>query len=94
MAVNCGANPRQLAMATPPASPASFAALAGTVSFSPLSSVYWRTSDSKCVNNLPQNGWAVNLPHFPLILTVIEVVRFLPQLALQDTDAKVHRHTE
>jgi len=47
MAVNCGAHPRKLAMAIPLASPTPFAALAGTVSLPPLSSVYWWTSGSK-----------------------------------------------
>src|SRR5258706_7568419 len=68
MAVNWGANPRKLAMATPLVSPTSFAALAGTLSFPPLFSVYWRTSDSKCVKSLPPNGRVVNLPRCPFFV--------------------------
>lgn len=47
--------------------------------------------------SLLPNGRAVDIPHFPILRVtwaVIEVVRFLPQLALQETDRKVHHHSE
>ena len=76
-------------MATPLASPMSFAALAGTRSLPSLLSVYWQMLGSKCVKSLPLTSQFVDIHHFPF-LAVIKGVRLLPQLALQETDRQVH----